>query len=83
MASKFLAEFPFLGKKSSKSSSLQKTAPWIAALSKGGLVIPSQSFMSQIYDMEQIFNRKQMLINTQGQQMLMVSLGCSHGRVSH
>lgn len=32
------------------------TAPWIVALSKGGLVIPSQQFLCQIYEMETIFS---------------------------
>ena len=56
VASKFLARYPFLGKKSSECYSIRKTAPWIAALSRGGLVIPTERFMAQLYEMEKIFN---------------------------
>ena len=31
------------------------TSPWINALSKGGLVVPSEDFVSKVYHLEKIF----------------------------
>jgi len=56
VASKFLKKFPQLGQKTSDSSVFEKTlSPWIDALSKGGLVVPSEDFLCKVYQMEQIF----------------------------
>lgn len=56
VASKFLDKFPDLGQKTSDYSVFEETtAPWITALSKGGLVVPSEEFLSKVYQMEQIF----------------------------
>ena len=56
VAHKFLPQFPDLGQKTCDIFIWSKTpAPWITALSRGGLVVPSERFMSQVYDMEKIF----------------------------
>ena len=58
IASKFLEKFPELGQKTAENSVFAKSfAPWIAALSRGSLVVPSENFMSQIYEMEKIFQK--------------------------
>lgn len=56
VASKFMHKFPELGQKTSDFSVFEETtSPWISALSKGGLVIPSQKFLSEVYQLERIF----------------------------
>ena len=56
VASFFLDKFPELGQKTSNSTtSLKNSSPWITALSRGGLIIPSEQFMAQVYRMESIF----------------------------
>lgn len=35
--------------------STTSTAPWISAISRGSLVIPSQQFLSKFYKMEKMF----------------------------
>jgi len=52
----FLKDHPELGQRSAEIPVLKKnTAPWISVLSRGGLVVPSENFMSQIYEMEKVF----------------------------
>jgi len=55
VASKFISKFPYLGQKSSELASPASTAPWIAALSRGSLVVPSSQFLAQVYEMETLF----------------------------
>ena len=55
VAHSFLLENPELGQKSCEIPAFKSTAPWITALSRGGLVVPSEQFMKQIYEMEKVF----------------------------
>ena len=56
IAHKFIQDLPELGEKSSEVPFFPKSsAPWITSLSRGGLVVPSESFVAQIYQMEKIF----------------------------
>jgi hypothetical protein len=52
----FLKERPDLGEKTTDISAFTKyTSPWISALSRGGLVVPSEEFVAKVYEMEKIF----------------------------
>ena len=56
IASKFIKKYPELGQKTSEFLLFERTtSPWISSLSKGGLVLPSEEFLSKIYQMERIF----------------------------
>ena len=56
IASKFIKKYPELGQKTSEFLLFERTtSPWISSLSKGGLVLPSEEFLSKIYQMEIIF----------------------------
>jgi hypothetical protein len=51
-----LKDHPELGQKTAEIPILTKnTAPWISVLSRGGLVVPSEPFLEQIYEMEKLF----------------------------
>ena len=56
VAHSFLKERPDLGQKTTDISAFTPhTSPWISALSRGGLVVPSEEFLAQIYKMEKMF----------------------------
>ena len=56
IASKFATTYPELGQKTSDFCIFERTtSPWINALSKGGLVVPSEDFLSKVYQLEKIF----------------------------
>ncbi len=58
LAYKLSDEYPDLGTKTSNSSRQQQLKfPWLAALSRGGLIQPSEEFFQQIQVLEKLFNQ--------------------------
>jgi hypothetical protein len=58
LAHKFRLKFPEFGNKTSSLNDLQKLeSPWIVALSRGGLCMPSAEFIRQTFELEKLFNK--------------------------
>ena len=57
LAFKFRLQFPALGEKTNSLTEHQKqSCPWIAALSRGGLTVPSPKFVAAVCELEAFFN---------------------------
>lgn len=57
IAAKHIKDYPELGQKTCDMPIFPKSsAPWITALSRGGLVVPSDDFLAKIYAMEKVFH---------------------------
>jgi hypothetical protein len=56
IAAKLRTEFPELGNKTCEVNPFQRTNyPWLAALSRGGLTLPSVDFFNQVKQFEKVF----------------------------
>jgi hypothetical protein len=56
LSHKFRIKYPHLGTKTrDKTDFEQSDSPWITALSRGGLTLPSNDFLKQIFLFEKIF----------------------------
>ena len=56
LAHKFRLKYPELGCKTKDVSNLaQNNSPWISALSRGGLTLPSDHFLNQVRQFEEVF----------------------------
>ena len=56
LAYKFRMKYPDLGLKTSQHPNFEVLeCPWISALSRGGLTVPTSDFISKVYQMENCF----------------------------